>query len=458
VAFRRTDQTVLVTAPAPNNPTLRRIAPSDPAAVGRRLTRGLVVAPGQGLALSFLALIGLGLLAVSLYVLALTIVVVGLALFPIATAVVRWWATLNRLIVGFWLGEAVPRPYRSRISQSVSWRHPWAPFVEVVRDPATWRDLLWLFTSAIPIWVLTLLPAALIALGLWGVLIPFVWQMAGQDGSLGFYVLYYVDTSLEAWVSLLIGAAVLTLAVWANPRLVDVALRHGAGWLRPTRSAQLASRVARLTETRLEAVDTQAAELRRIERDLHDGAQARLVSLGLSLGTAEALLEKDPAAARALLAEARTTSSKALEELRGLVRGIHPPVLADRGLGDAVRALALDSPLEVSVSVRFSGALEGPVESAAYFATAELLTNASKHAEAEHLWVDLRHVDGQLRVTVLDDGVGGADRTRGTGLHGIERRLATFDGTLDVSSPVGGPTCVTLEIPCVLSSPRTSSS
>jgi signal transduction histidine kinase len=198
------------------------------------------------------------------------------------------------------------------------------------------------------------------------------------------------------------------------------------------------------------------SEIRRIERDLHDGAQARLVAMGMTLDAAEHLLESNPEAVRALLVEARQSSIKALEELRDLVRGIHPPVLADRGLGDAVRSLAMISPLKADVHVDLPARPEPPVESAAYFAVSEILTNAAKHSGAERCSVDIRHDAGMLRITITDNGRGGADINAGTGLRGIERRLATFDGVLAVSSPLNGPTMVTMELPCVLSSPKTT--
>ena len=198
-------------------------------------------------------------------------------------------------------------------------------------------------------------------------------------------------------------------------------------------------------------MDTSAAELRRIERDLYDGAQARLVAMGMDLGTVDALIEKDPAKARRLLTQARRSSAEALTELRDLVRGIHPPVLAERGLCDAVRALALRLPLASEVDVDMDGRAEAPVESAAYFAVSEVLTNAVRHSGAERLWVDLQHRDGMLRITVTDDGEGGARVGAGSGLTGVERRLGTFDGVLAVSSPAGGPTMVTMEISCALS-------
>jgi len=178
----------------------------------------------------------------------------------------------------------------------------------------------------------------------------------------------------------------------------------------------------------------------------------------MNLGMAEEMVARDPAQAAALLTEARESASTALSELRDLVRGIHPPVLADRGLADAVRALALDCPLQVHVSADLPTRLEPPVESAAYFAVSELLANITKHAGAHHASIDLWHDRGLLRVGVRDDGRGGADPSRGSGLAGIERRLAAFDGVLAVSSPPGGPTVATLEVPCALSSPKTSSS
>ena len=222
-------------------------------------------------------------------------------------------------------------------------------------------------------------------------------------------------------------------------------------------SGRLTSRVQRLSETRTDAVDTAAAELRRVERDLHDGAQARLVALGMSLRAAERLIETSPKAALALVGEARAMSSRALTELRDLVRGIHPPVLADRGLGDAVRALTLETPVATKLDIDLPGRLAEPVESAAYFAVAEVLANAAKHAQAHMVEIHMRHTGDVLRVAVTDDGIGGADPAKGSGLRGVERRLGTFDGILAVNSPPGGPTIVVIEVPCALLSLKTSS-
>ena len=221
------------------------------------------------------------------------------------------------------------------------------------------------------------------------------------------------------------------------------------------REQALASRVDVLTRTRRGALDTQAAELRRVERDLHDGAQARLVSVAMSLGLAETLRTTDPDLLAELLTEARSTTLAALDDLRTVMQGIQPPVLADRGLEGAVRALALDIAVPVTVTGGLAGRAPAPVESAAYFTAAECLANVIKHSEATSAWVDLRHRDGVLSVVVGDNGCGGARIDGGTGLRGVIRRLESFDGTVTVSSPAGGPTTVTMEVPCELSSPKT---
>ncbi len=247
------------------------------------------------------------------------------------------------------------------------------------------------------------------------------------------------------------GLALVLFGLWLIPRTIGV---H-TGLVR--RNSELSSRVEKLTATRVEAVDTAARELRRVERDLHDGAQARLVALGIALRAAETLIKTNPDAAVALLGEARENSARALAELRDLVRGINPPVLAERGLGDAIQALALDAQVATTVDIDLPGRPPAPVESAAYFAVAEALANAVKHADASSVHISVAHSAGLLRIEVSDDGLGGADPALGSGLQGVERRLGTFDGVLAVSSPPGGPTIVVIEVPCALSSPKTCS-
>ena len=247
------------------------------------------------------------------------------------------------------------------------------------------------------------------------------------------------------------GLALVLFGLWLIPRTVGL---H-TGLVK--RNSELSYRVEKLTATRVDAVEVATRELRRVERDLHDGAQARLVALGIALRAAENLVKTNPDAATALLSEARENSARALAELRDLVRGINPPVLAERGLGDAIEALALDAQVATTVDIHLPGRPPAPVESAAYFAVAEALANAVKHAQARCVHVSVTHSAGHLRIEVSDDGLGGADPALGSGLQGVERRLGTFDGILAVSSPPGGPTIVVIEVPCALSSPKTCS-
>jgi signal transduction histidine kinase len=242
------------------------------------------------------------------------------------------------------------------------------------------------------------------------------------------------------------GLALLAFGCWLAPRTFPEV--RGVLGLAPY--GELTKRVQRLTESRALVADTAAADLRRLERNLHDGAQARLVALGMSLRAAEKLVHASPDAASALIAEARDTSARALTELRELFKGVHPPVLADRGLADAVLALALDSPLQVETEIDLPGRVPAPVETACYFAVSEVLTNAAKHSGARDARIGVSHTAGVLRIVVTDFGLGGADPARGTGLAGVEKRLATFDGILAVSSPVGGPTTIVIEVPCAL--------
>jgi signal transduction histidine kinase len=235
--------------------------------------------------------------------------------------------------------------------------------------------------------------------------------------------------------------------VW--PMLVAIiALGVHAAALRgrsPERAA-LNERITALETSRAGAVDVQESELRRIERDLHDGAQARLVALGMSLGMAEQKLSTDADAARELLAEARTGAGEALRELRDLARGIHPPVLADRGLDAAVRTLAAASPITVTVSVVMPQRPEAPVESAAYFVVAEALANAGKYGHATRVDVRIVSSGHELSVEVHDDGRGGADPS-GNGLTGLRRRVEALDGSFEVVSPPGGPTTIRARLP-----------
>ncbi|WP_232074629.1 sensor histidine kinase [Phytohabitans suffuscus] len=417
---------------------------------------------GRGLAASVRSfVIGLVFFVCGIALLVLSIVSIsfiplfglGILLTPLVVVGVRALAGERRKLAGQWSGVEIPTPYRSRPPmEPFGLVGAWQRCRWMLGDPATWRDLLWLLSSPLTL-ALGILPAGLVGYGVEGILVmPAVLQFVdGYHYGPG----WLIDIPFEGFVAIPQGVLILALGLAVAPallRLHDVLTKQLLG---PTRQAMLDQRVRVLTRTRAETVDAQAAELRRIERDLHDGAQARLVSLGMSLGLAEDLVTRDPVAAQKLLAEARDASDRALSELRDLVRGIHPPVLAERGLDGAVRALALTLPIPVEVDIELGGRPQAPVESAGYFAVAEALANVVKHSHATRAWVLVRHDGRSLGMTVSDNGVGGADPAGGTGLRGMERRLAAFDGTVAVSSPPGGPTVVTVELPCELSSPKT---
>jgi len=419
---------------------------------------GRLAAVGRGLLLFWLALAGFVLLVALAAVLAgppaLLVGAVGyvhgrkLALVVASLGIVAWLvvaplvllgmrslARLTRRLAGRWCAVPIADPYLPALWADGGKRGPRRRYAWLLTDQATWRDLLWVTVDGCVGWILAVLPAVLLVLGVLAVIAPYA--------------------SLQVRVLAIAGAA---FGLWAAPSLMRGYGFFARSMLAPTGQAELALRVRHLDQTRTEALHTGAAEIRRIERDLHDGAQARLVAMGMTLDAAGQIIDTNPGAARALLWEARDSSVKALAELRALVRGIHPPVLADRGLADAIQALTLDTPLRIHLASDLYGRAPAWVESAAYFAVSELLANVSKHAEARETWIDIRHADGMLRIGVTDNGHGGADPARGTGLRGIERRLAAFDGILAISSPLGGPTAVTLEIPCELSLPKTSSS
>jgi signal transduction histidine kinase len=226
-----------------------------------------------------------------------------------------------------------------------------------------------------------------------------------------------------------------------------VYLRNRGADLRPVRERELTERVETLTETRRGALDVQAAELRRIERDLHDGAQARLVALSMQLGRAEEGLADRPEIA-ALVRQARAEATAANAELRDLARGIAPPVLTDRGLAAAVEALGSRSPVPVTVDAQIGRRPAPVIESAAYFVVAESLTNVAKHAPKARASVTIRLDRDELDVVVADDGPGGADLAAGSGLDGLRRRVAALDGDLEVASPVGEGTRIEVRLPC----------
>jgi signal transduction histidine kinase len=377
---------------------------------------------------------------------------VGLLTTPTVLLTLRRFAEQERRWAFEWSGVRIASPYRPCPQPLlVADGRPAAGVVGRIRlsrwllgDPATWRDLLWCLVNAPVGLVLGLLPACLVAQGLEGIVAAPLTFIYFNDG-------------VQYWpIALVVGVVALTVEPYVGRRLITAHAHFCAALLAPTRRA-LTARVGELTETRAQVVDASAAELRRIERDLHDGAQARLAALGMNIGLAEQMVREQPDLAVELLAEARASSGQALAELRSLVRGIHPPVLAERGLEGAVRALAFTLPMPVDVHFALTDRLGAPQESAVYFAIAEAFANVVKHSGAQRAWVQVDMRDEQdarnrrLIAVVGDDGTGGADPAAGSGLRGIERRLAAFDGILAVTSPPGGPTSVTVELPCASS-------
>jgi signal transduction histidine kinase len=372
----------------------------------------------------------------------------GIPLTFLATALVRWFADLHRQWAADRLGVPVARPYLPR--PDAGWpTRLWT----ILRDPATWRDWAWLLVNSIVGWLTSGLSLVLFLGGFFYLLYPLIYQLTPPQAfrtplGEGFRLHEFI----QSFALVPLGPVLLLLWYVTAIRLANLNAHVIRALLGPTEQARLRARVEQLAASRADTVDSQAGELRRIERDLHDGAQARLVSLGMSLGLAEQLLHDDPQAVQKLLVEARESTAGALTELRDLVRGIHPPVLADRGLDGALQALALVNPIPTAVVTRLPGRLPAPVESAAYFAVSEALSNAIKHAGARHIRITVGFAaPGLLSMTVADDGRGGASLDAGTGLRGIARRLAAFDGTLDVDSPPGGPTEIRMSLPCASS-------
>jgi signal transduction histidine kinase len=385
-------------------------------------------------------------LAVGLSVGAATLVI-WVGVFVLALTVLAWrgGAWLERRWVRLMLGVEIPDPYRPPPTGSL-----WRRARVVASDPATWKDLAYL---------VVLFPLGLIwfvvTITLWSFALGFLtaplWYWIPRDGGVVMFTngdrsYLVLDTLPEALLAMVAGAALCVAAAWA---VKGMAAAHGAvamALLGPSQN-QLQARVDALQASRDRAVDSAEAERRRIERDLHDGAQQRLVALAMDLGMARAKLETDPAAATALVGEAHEEAKRALAELRDLARGIHPAVLADRGLDAAISALAARSPIPVGVDVS-TGRLPDPVESAAYFVVAEALANAAKHARAAEIAVRISRHRDLLVVEVIDDGVGGADPAKGSGLRGLADRVAAIDGRLLVTSPPGGPTVIRAELPC----------
>jgi signal transduction histidine kinase len=372
--------------------------------------------------------------------LGLLITLIGLPIALITIHLSRGLAWLERRRAALVLGEPIPAVYKPPAT---------GRFIDRLKalfsDPSTWKDLGW---------HVLLLPVGIgdfvVAITAWSVSLGLVsmpaWWWALPESEPTELHLFQVDSWGNAWLACAIGIVALPLAAALVRGTAAASAALSEVVLGPTRR-QLEDRVEVLAQTRAGAVDAAAAELQRIERDLHDGAQARLVALALDLGMAEERFERDPDGARELVEKARGEAKLAMGELRDLARGIRPALLAERGLSEAISALAARTPLPTTVEVQLDERLPAPVELAAYFTVAEALTNAVKHAEATTARVRVWRDGDRLRIEIRDDGRGGAD-ANGHGLDGLSKRLAALDGTLAIASPRGGPTVLYAEVPC----------
>ncbi|MEU7800474.1 sensor domain-containing protein [Micromonospora arborensis] len=378
-------------------------------------------------------------LASTLAVGVISITQLGGPAFLGATWVTRRLAAIERQRAGWLLGAPIGSPYLPTDG----------PVARRIRgiavQPATWRDLAWL---------VVLFPLG-VAGGIVGIVVTAVelgavtapaWAWAVPNPNAPFLVKPAMTTTPGRFVLCLLGLALLPVVAWLLRRLAGAEVWAAHALLAPGNHRQLVERAAQLAESRTRVVDAQAAELRRIERDLHDGAQARIVAAGMTLALAERKLRNGGE----IIPDVRLVRRQlddALAELRRLVRGIHPPILTDRGLYPALAALAADSPLAVDVRGDPTDRYPPAIESAAYFVVAEGLANAGKHADATSCLIVLARAPGLVMVTLTDDGRGGADPAGG-GLSGLRQRIEALDGTLTLTSPPGGPTRLHTEFPC----------
>jgi signal transduction histidine kinase len=324
----------------------------------------------------------------------------------------------------------------------------WSHLGAVTTDPQTWKDLTWHLFVSIVAFAEGVVALTLWASALWAIVYPFYWSFVPRS-SLPELGSQRLDTWQFAIAVFGLGIALAVVTAWLCAAMTWVQVQLSRVLLEPSDRQRLSVRVEDLTRTRAAAADVQAAELHRIERDLHDGAQARLVAVTMELGRARERLDDDPDLARELVESAHREAAAAIVELRELVAGIYPSVLADRGLDAAVSSVAAASSVPVQVYVTLPGRLPAAAEVAAYFVVAEAVANVGKHSDASHAEIRIAFSDDTLVVEVEDDGHGGADRANGSGLKGLADRVAALDGRVLVSSPTGGPTIVRAEIPCV---------
>jgi signal transduction histidine kinase len=368
--------------------------------------------------------------------LTLGLLIVGLPLVLATFAVFRGLADLERQRAALVLGAPIASVYRPRPAD----RRLGPRIRTALQDPQSWKDLVYLGLFGVVGFVWGVVWASLWGVVLGSLTLPAWWWAMPDDAT---YLWINLDATEESLIAVAFGLVGLPIALLVQ-RSMAASQALLARWLL---SPSLSARIEQLTETRAGAVDAAATALERIERDLHDGAQARLVALAMDLGMAEERFDRDPEGARELVGEAREEARRALAELRDLARGIRPSLLTERGLAAAVAALAARSPIPATAQVAVDVKPAPAVETAAWFVVSEALANAAKHSGAASVTISLTRRDDALRVEVVDDGRGGADPS-GAGLQGLAQRVAALDGTLEVHSPNGGPTVVRASLPC----------
>ncbi|MEU7739467.1 sensor histidine kinase [Nonomuraea sp. NPDC049158] len=367
---------------------------------------------------------------------ALVVLWVGIPLVLLTMFTWRGAAMLERRVLWAALGVRIADPYRTRPERGIGAHVGW-----LFKDPATWKDLGYLLLL-FPLSLVEFVVSALSWVGTITLIIaPFC---HAQGEALLFNDVLAIDSWPGAVLSTILGFCMLAVTAYAV---------RGMAWLHGTLAVVLlsGSEEERLRASRARGIDAAEAERRRIERDLHDGAQQRLLSVAVDLGRAQAKLDHAPEEARLLIAQAHSGTKAAIAELRDLARGIHPAILSDRGLDAALSGLAARAPVHVDVVVELGTTDERPppaVESIAYFIVAEALANMAKHSAATEASVRVTRENRQVLVDVWDNGIGGALVSAGGGLSGLADRAATIDGMLILHSPVGGPTLVRAELPC----------
>ncbi|MER5580912.1 sensor domain-containing protein [Streptomyces asoensis] len=361
---------------------------------------------------------------------------VGLLMAPLPLRALHALARRERGRLARWGPEVVaPRPPPTGLRTALV-------------DPTTRRELRWLVRHATLGLPLGLLGVLLPVFAVRDSTFPLYWKLLPDGATATSVAVGSAHSWPDALAVALLGVGWSAIIVGLAPGMARAQARPGRLLLAAGPDADLSLRIAELTATRAAALDAHATELRRIERSLHDGAQNRLVSVTVLVGAARRMVARDPAGADELLERAQSAAEQALAELRTVARGILPPVLADRGLAGALSGLAADCAVPCRIDVDVPGRCAASVETTAYFVIAEALTNIAKHSGAGQAVVTVRGDGRRLLLSVEDDGRGGAEEAGGTGLSGIRRRVAAHDGSLTLTSPPGGPTVLSADLPC----------